>query len=105
MQKNKNQEHATEERICKEYHESRERMIGELEALEQDKRQYEWQLLIHNSKRQRFDQSDPTTEAMQQCINNIDKRLKCKKSEVENLDEEMNKFVKHHRRATTLLSS
>ncbi len=89
QQKEEDRDHATEERIRGEYHASRERLHAEIDALQQDKRKYEWQLIMHNAKRQRLDDSDPNAEAMQQFINNIGEEVDSKKREIENLDNEM----------------
>lgn len=67
----------------------KERISSEIETLEQEKRQCEWQLLLHNSKRQRLDVMHPTNDAMQMFINNIGERLESKKRELNDLDEKM----------------
>ena len=89
QQKTKDRDHATKERIRGEYHASRERLSAEVEALQRDKRNYEWQLILHNAKRQRLDDSDPTADAMQQFIANISEEVHSKKREIERLDNEM----------------
>jgi hypothetical protein len=77
-QKEKDRSHATKERLS-----------HDIETLEQEKRQYEWQMLVHNSKRQRLDVEDPTADAMQMFINNIGERLENKKRELDEFDEKM----------------
>lgn len=89
QQTTKDRDHATKERIRGEYHASRERLNAEVDALQRDKRNYEWQLIIHNAKRQRLDDSDPTADAMQQFIANISEEVHSKKREIERLDNEM----------------
>ena len=89
LQKEKDRDHATQERIRSEYHASRERLAAELNSLQRDKRQYEWQLVVHNSKRQNLDDLDPTADAMQQFIDNITAEVDRKRNAIDMLDEEM----------------
>ena len=79
MQKEKDQYHTTKERIS-----------GEIASLETEKRTYKWHLLMHNSKRQRVDESDPTSVAMQEFVDDISAKLNSKKSELEELDAKIN---------------
>jgi hypothetical protein len=89
LQKEKDREHATQERIKSEYHASRERLAAELDSLQRDKRQYEWQFVVHKSKRQSLDDLDPTADAMQQFIDSITEEVDSKRKAIELLDEEM----------------
>ncbi len=89
LQKEKDRDHATQERIRSKYHASRERLAAELNSLQHDKCQYEWQLVVHNSKRQNLDDLDPTADAMQQFIDNITTEVDRKRNAIDMLDEEM----------------
>ncbi len=70
-------------------HATKERLSHDIKTLEQEKQQYEWQMLLHNSKCQRLDVEDPTADAMQMFINNIGERLENKKRELNEFDEKM----------------
>ena len=51
---------------------------------------YTWHLLMHNSKWQRVDESDPTSVTMQEFVDDISAKLNSKKSELKELDAKIN---------------
>jgi hypothetical protein len=49
-------------------------------------------MLLHNSKRQRLDVTDPTSDAMQMFVDNIGERLEGKKRELDEFNEKMKRL-------------
>ena len=89
-QKEKDRAHATNERLRNEVHATKERISTEIDNLERDKRKYEWDLMVYNSKRQKPTEPDPTATAMHGFIDNMIESLNKKKSELRQLDTTLN---------------
>ena len=78
-QKEKDRAHATNECLRNELHASKERISTEIDNLECDKRKYEWNLMVYNSKRQKPTEPDPTATAMHGFIDKMIESLNKKK--------------------------
>jgi hypothetical protein len=79
-------------------HASKERLLGEIDNLKREKRQYKWQLITHNSKRARTDDDDPTSAAMQGFVDNLQSDIQDKEKEVNELDNHLNSIANTPRR-------
>ena len=89
-QKEKDRAHATNERLWNELHATKERISTEIDNLDRDKRKYEWDLMVYNSKRQKHTKPDPTATAMHEFIDKMIESLNKKQSELRQLDTTLN---------------
>ena len=81
-QKQQDRNHSTSERVSAEMHATKERIKAEIANLERDKHGYEWQLVLHNAKRQRLDEEDSTATAMNAFISGIATKVEEKRTEL-----------------------
>ena len=80
------------ERLRNELHATKERISTKIDNLEHDKRKYEWDLMVYNSKRRKPTEPDPTATAMHGFIDNMIGSLNKKKSELRQLDTALNRL-------------